>query len=198
MNTPQSATMGLSSAASPSRQQLTTRIFLDDGSTVYQGVVLQSTFNVDPSCPYFLLMAGGSIPTFQNKTTTTQYNGFFRVDYVFSNGGSSVSTCTFFWGNNTSALQAMPFTLQFSTMPIFAGGIFDPIGNAGAGQWYNIADVTSDNTLNGYATRWTAQAQQVQVTTTLLFTDPSAGSGYETITGGTGTIGAGLIQQPWS
>ncbi len=163
------------SAAILSRQF--SELFTLDSAVTAGTIVKQSTFQIDPRCPFFYIFAMGG----QADAST---GAAFTTKHSFSNGGTSLTDVTTAWGNQAT-LNAGPETfISILTTPNDGiGYIHDPV----SGTCSAVNPGTLDQ--EGFIKRWTALADTLTVITTLYadfdFTETP------------GQYAHGVLQQPW-
>lgn len=139
-------------------------------------LVATDIFNIDPSSPFFYIFAAGCAGNGVALPTATLFQ--------FMNGGSVVNQETLYWG--TAAQLDEPTILP-------SQACINLMIESPAVQMHDTISQTcaypnSGNGEQGMITRWSALADSVSVSSTIL---------YNTSEGGY-TLIHGVLQQPWT
>lgn len=131
---------------------------------------LTSTFAISPQSPYFGIfgITGKTVSGYSLMTTA-----------VFTNGGSIISTQSFYYGNAAGLVAAVPGAVCSPTTGAFNIQIVDPV----------TPGVAEINFSNGFSTHWSSLADSVKMNTYILAIDGGASNE---------SFFHGIFQQPWS
>ncbi len=145
--------------------------------------IFTHTFGVDNRCPFFRIFAGAC-----GDGGNTPANAF-STSFDFTNGGSPVSKQTVIWGVDAVYNVATSGAISGLSITPFMGGDTIIVHSQLANLCVNIGQQTPIEDVTGFLCRWTALADKVVLTTSVIPPYTSFGDAAEYF--------HGIIQQPW-